>query len=230
MSSPQKPPDTPLLITVDAYAHSRNTEHAHSTGTLQKTASSEPAEQPNGAARVFRPPDEASPKPLNFSFPAKARVVEDDAASDASSDLFEIESFSTATHSQRSPRVPSQQPRLVSTSSGSTSTTAFFFGRRSVDEGSTTPTITECYEPSEASIEWSVTTAEGHDEAVPGVEEKWKRKGGNGLLVSCRCEKAVSVGPQPVKCGSEGQRGATSPSASHVNAIASGGTVVRLGV
>lgn len=93
-----------------------------------------------------------------------------------------------------------------------------------MDEGSTTPTITECYEPSEASIEWSVTTAEGHDDAVSNgvvVEEKWKRKGGNGLLVSCRSQKAVSVGPQPVKCGSEGQRNATSSLSSHVNVIGS---------
>ncbi|CAJ1917682.1 unnamed protein product [Sphenostylis stenocarpa] len=182
---------------------------------------------PRDSLEVFRPPDEPSPspKPLNFTFPVKARVVEDDAASDASSDLFEIESFSTATQSayRRNSRDSFDE------ASGSTSTTGFFFGRRSVDEGSTTPTITECYEPSEASIEWSVTTAEGHDEAFPGVEEKWKRKGGNGLLVSCRCEKAVSVGPQPVKCGSEGQRGATSPSASHVNAIASGGNSSRIG-
>ncbi|WVZ05118.1 hypothetical protein V8G54_018464 [Vigna mungo] len=184
---------------------------------------------PRDSLEVFRPPDEPSPKPLNFAFPANARVVEDDAASDASSDLFEIESFSTVTQSTFPAAYRRNSRDSFDEASGSTSTTAFFFGRRSVDEGSTTPTITECYEPSEASIEWSVTTAEGHDEAVPGVEEKWKRKGGNGLLVSCRCEKAVSVGPQPVKCGSEGQRSATSPSASHVNAIASGGNSSKIG-
>jgi len=184
---------------------------------------------PRDSLEVFRPPDEPSPKPLNFTFPAKARVVEDDAASDASSDLFEIESFSTATQSTFPAAYRRNSRDSFDEASASTSTTGFFFGRRSVDEGSTTPTITECYEPSEASIEWSVTTAEGHDETVPGVEEKLKRKGGNGLLVSCRCEKAVSVGPQPVKCGSEGQRGATSPSASHVNAIASGGNSSKIG-
>ncbi|KAG5054950.1 hypothetical protein AAZX31_03G103800 [Glycine max] len=197
---------------------------------------------PRESLEVFRPPDEPSPNPspkqLNFPFPAKANVVEDDAASDASSDLFEIESFSTATQStypaayRRNSRDSFDEASATASASASTSTTAtatstatgFFYGRRSMDEGSTTPTITECYEPSEASIEWSVTTAEGHDDAVSNgvvVEEKWKRKGGNGLLVSCRSQKAVSVGPQPVKCGSEGQRNATSSLSSHVNVIGS---------
>ncbi|KAK7396073.1 hypothetical protein VNO78_16818 [Psophocarpus tetragonolobus] len=189
---------------------------------------------PRDSLEVFRPPDEASPKALNFSFPAKARVVEDDAESDASSDLFEIESFSTATQAtypsayRRNSRdsldeasASAAAAAAASASSSTTTATGFFFGRRSMDDGSTTATITECYEPSEASIEWSVTTVEAHDEAVLGMaEEKLKRKGGNGgLLVSCRCEKAVSVGPQPVKCGSEGQRGATS--SAHVNVIGS---------
>ncbi|XP_027351118.1 protein PHYTOCHROME KINASE SUBSTRATE 4-like [Abrus precatorius] len=169
---------------------------------------------PRDSLEVFRPPDDiVEPKPLNFPFPPKslAVVVDDDAASDASSDLFEIESFSTATQST--------YPAVYRRNS-----------RDSMDEGSTTPTITECYEPSEASIEWSVTTVEGHDDAASGVgvggvaaEEKWKRRGGNGLLVSCRCEKAVSVGPQPVKCGSEGQRGATS--STHVNLIVNGNSL-----
>lgn len=85
--------------------------------------------------------------------------------------------------------------------------------------------MTECYEPSEASIEWSVTTAEGYDDSGgrggggAAAAEQWKRRGGNGLLVmSCRGEKAVSVGPQPVKCGEEGQIGATS-AWRHVNGV-----------
>ncbi|KAL2952426.1 hypothetical protein AAZX31_19G110600 [Glycine max] len=186
---------------------------------------------PRESLEVFRPPDEPSPNPspkqLNYPLPAKARVVvEDDAASDASSDLFEIESFSTATQStypaayRRNSRDSFDEAAAAASSTATA--TGFFYGRRSMEEGSTTQTITEWYEPSEASIEWSVTTAEGHDEAISNgvaVEEKWKRKGGNGLLVSCRCEKAVSVGPQPVKCGSEGQRNATS--ASDVNVIGS---------
>jgi len=167
---------------------------------------------PRESLEVFRPPEELTvdAKTLNFQFPPGiSRIVIDDndAASDASSDLFEIESFSTATQSSYSAAVYRRN------------------SRDSFDEGSVTTAMTECYEPSEASIDWSVTTAEGYDESsitaasIGGygggggggggvTAEHWKRKGGNGLLVSCRCEKAVSVGPQPVKC--EGQRGATS--------------------
>lgn len=164
---------------------------------------------PRESLEVFRPPEELTvdAKTLNFQFPPGiSRIVIDDndAASDASSDLFEIESFSTATQSSYSAAVYRRN------------------SRDSFDEGSVTTAMTECYEPSEASIEWSVTTADGYEESsiaaasVAGygsggggvTAEHWKRKGGNGLLVSCRCEKAVNVGPQPVKC--EGQRGATS--------------------
>lgn len=159
---------------------------------------------PRESLEVFQPPDDAAAaadsKPLSFPFPpAKPRDDGDDGASDASSDLFEIESFSTATQS----------------------TCLAAYRRRSRDSFDEETATPECYEPSEASIEWSVTTAEGYgyEESIAGssaatafgggAAEQWKRKGGNGLLVSCRCEKAVSVGPQPVKCG-EGQRGSTS--------------------
>ncbi|CAK8542982.1 unnamed protein product [Lathyrus sativus] len=167
---------------------------------------------PRESLEVFRPPDELNVdmKSLNFPFPPPmSRIIIDDgdAASDASSDLFEIESFSTATQSSYAASAYRRN------------------SRDSFDEGSVTTAMTECYEPSEGSIEWSVTTADGYDESSCSVgggggnggsssgggvpAEHWKRKGGNGgLLVSCRCEKAVSVGPQPVKC--EGQRGATS--------------------
>uniref|UniRef100_A0A803Q440 Uncharacterized protein n=1 Tax=Cannabis sativa TaxID=3483 RepID=A0A803Q440_CANSA len=154
----------------------------------------------------------------------------DDGASDASSDLFEIESFTT------------QQ----TTTTESTTTTAahpsmFLFNRQrrdSLEEAAAMrrfPPISAAlyhpisgltaadygYEPSEASIDWSVTTAEGFDRAsvanaseadfgeyfvatssgqpphVAAVEKNRRRSSGNGLLMSCRCEKAVSVGPGP---------------------------------
>lgn len=81
-------------------------------------------------------------------------IIDDDAASDASSDLFEIESFSVQT----------------------TSTNAVIYRRRdSLDEASNnrllfsteesvTSTVTECYEPSEA----SVTIPEGCDRTCVG--------------------------------------------------------------
>ncbi|XP_058750699.1 protein PHYTOCHROME KINASE SUBSTRATE 4 [Vicia villosa] len=185
----------------------------NSTSTTAKLSNGVVLEDPpRESLEVFQPPDElkVDMKSLNFPFPPPmSRIIVDDgdAASDASSDLFEIESFSTATQSSYAAAAYRRN------------------SRDSFDEGSVTTAMTECYEPSEASIEWSVTTADGYDESIysggvgsggsssgtgGGVTaEHWKRKGGNGgLLVSCRCEKAVSVGPQPIKC--EGQRGATS--------------------
>ncbi|XP_059296096.1 protein PHYTOCHROME KINASE SUBSTRATE 4-like [Lycium ferocissimum] len=161
---------------------------------------------------VFQPSRETDQNRLNFPFPgspiSRVTATDDDVASDASSDLFEIESFSTS----------------IATSC------PLYRQRNSLDEPGT-PSIaaTECYAPSEVSIDWSVATAEGFDRAsvtnfsaisefdnvsnmrlfgggsgsttaAPSGGEggKWK---GSGLL-SCRHEKAVNVGPQPVKFGS----------------------------
>ncbi|KAJ8759246.1 hypothetical protein K2173_006766 [Erythroxylum novogranatense] len=214
---------------------------------------------PRDSLEIFRPTeDPVSTKPTSttglhgrqsFTFPASpmSRIIsatDDDMASDASSDLFEIESFSTQTTSNHPMYSINRRDsldeasnfnarRLTVTNGGS------LYCRRSLEE-SMTPSVaaTECYEPSEASIDWSVTTAEGFDrasvtnfsvtasEAAVDVEtsairqrrEAEKNGGGgggkrtkggmiNGGLLSCRCEKAVSVGPQPVKCGGlEGQR------------------------
>lgn len=55
--------------------------------------------------------------------------------------------------------------------------TRFYYGKRSMDNGSTSPMITKCYKLSEVSIEGSVTTVKGHDNTVGNnvvVEEKWK--------------------------------------------------------
>ncbi|CAA3033046.1 Hypothetical predicted protein [Olea europaea subsp. europaea] len=170
---------------------------------------------------------------------SRVAATDDDVGSDASSDLFEIESFSTQTTSYPMYRRrdslddnPTFNARRLVSSNGSEST---FYGRRSLEEPQT-PSIaaTECYAPSEVSVDWSVTTAEGFDRASvtnfsisaseignvaflrQRLEEKngeatcshgtagneAKRKG-NGLL-SCRHEKAVSVGPQPVKLVPDG--------------------------
>ncbi|KAL6009715.1 hypothetical protein ACLOJK_000144 [Asimina triloba] len=175
----------------------------------------------------------------SFTFPASPKGREDDVASDSSSDLFEIESFST----QAASSYPMYRRRdsLDDPSSfegdrryGPSGHGVVPF-RRSLDE-TTSVTPTECYEPSEVSVDWSVTTAEGFDrssvanfsaaaaseyEEMRDVQQQrfgkeaaaaaaaaalaaGKRKG-NGLL-SCRCEKAVSVGPHPVKCGPEQHR------------------------
>ncbi|GER51973.1 phytochrome kinase substrate-related family protein [Striga asiatica] len=90
--------------------------------------------------------------------------TDDDMGSDASSDLFELESFSTQTTSY-----PMYRRR-------DSLDEAQIFGarrlgggdRRIVDEEApATPSVaaTECYAPSEVSVDWSVTTAEGFDRA-----------------------------------------------------------------
>ncbi|KAL2502080.1 Protein PHYTOCHROME KINASE SUBSTRATE 4 [Forsythia ovata] len=171
---------------------------------------------------------------------SRVAATDDDVGSDASSDLFEIESFSTQTTSYPMYRRrdslddnPTFNARRFASPNGTEST---FYGRRSLDEPRT-PSIaaTECYAPSEVSVDWSVTTAEGFDRASvtnfsisaseignvaflrqrleekngeaacshgAGSNDGGKRKG-NGLL-SCRHEKAVSVGPQPVRLMPEG--------------------------
>ncbi|OMP09263.1 hypothetical protein COLO4_05647 [Corchorus olitorius] len=162
-------------------------------------------------------------------------ITDDDVASDTSSDLFEIESFSTSTQSQTQTQNQTQtqttpyqfyhrRDSLDEASSNSSSTA--LNARRAIialaaptnanGNGSSSAsasgfmgcpyspmTMTECYEPSEASIDWSVTTAEGFERGSVGVSEAeeamavvisgaGKKKSGGGLL-SCRCEKAVSV-------------------------------------
>ncbi|KAG8372276.1 hypothetical protein BUALT_Bualt12G0049500 [Buddleja alternifolia] len=157
---------------------------------------------------------------------ARVTNTDDDVGSDASSDLFEIESFSTQTTSY-----PMYRRRDSLDEAPCTFNARRFNGRRSLDEPPT-PSVaaTECYAPSEVSVDWSVTTAEGFDrasvsnfsvsaseignmalmrrrqeESGGGDDGGRVRKGNGGLLMmSCRQEKAVSVGPQPVKCVAEG--------------------------
>ncbi|KAG5245339.1 phytochrome kinase substrate-related family protein [Salix suchowensis] len=194
---------------------------------------------PRMSLEVFRPAEDPIPtKPISDLRQRQSfTVMDDDMASDASSDLFEIESFSTQTTSYAVYRDSLDDAssfnarRLAATHGGN------LYSRQVLDEPRT-PSIapTECYEPSEASIDWSVTTAEGFDRgsvtnfSVSASEADettmmrgreygknsggggGKKRGGNGgLLMSCRCEKAVSVGPHPVKCvPAEGQRVASS--------------------
>ncbi|KAE8702694.1 Detected protein of unknown function [Hibiscus syriacus] len=124
---------------------------------------------PRQSLDVFQPPKKLV---------SRITVADDDVASDTSSDLFEIESLSTTTQRQTT-----------------ASTYQMYNHRDSLDEalhyntirsmpggynnGATgfslgcpySPMVTECYEPSEASIEWSVTTAEGFERGSVGVSE-----------------------------------------------------------
>ncbi|KAL4379429.1 hypothetical protein GQ457_02G025870 [Hibiscus cannabinus] len=158
---------------------------------------------PRDSLEVFRPSDESPSLPVPKKLVSRTTTADDDVGSDTSSDLFEIESFSTTTQSQ-------------------TMSNALYHRRDSLDEASNfnirrsiaasgnssgfscpySPMTNECYEPSEVSIDWSVTTAEGLEEMElrgTAVSNGGKKKSGNGGLLSCRCEKAVSVGPNPVK-------------------------------
>ncbi|KAK1293269.1 Protein PHYTOCHROME KINASE SUBSTRATE 4 [Acorus calamus] len=139
----------------------------------------------------------------SFTFPVSPSkaprglvLADDDAASDSSSDLFEIESFSTtATYRRRD----SLDERLRANLEAAR-------GFANIE------TASVCA-PSEASVEWSVATAEASAAseyaeevrfAVPAEQEKvgGGRRRGNGLL-GCRCEMAVNVGPgpHPVRAG-----------------------------
>lgn len=96
---------------------------------------------------------------------------DEDVLSEASSDLFEIESISMSSH-------------------------PFF-----TIEGSESATATTGYEPSEASVEWSVVTASvanfsmSSDSREQGANtlRKTRRSSGSGLLLGCVSEKAVDV-------------------------------------
>ncbi|KAK4794923.1 hypothetical protein SAY86_012917 [Trapa natans] len=148
--------------------------------------------------------------------------INDDAASDASSDLFEIESFTTQSNSTSFPAAAYGRPRdsldearpRLSSAAAAVEIYGYLDGQSAYDAA------TECgYEPSEVSVTWSVTTAEGtafdhasvtnYSVSASDVEEftriqlrqhrELERSSGGGLLTSCRCEKAVSVGPNPIK-------------------------------
>ncbi|XP_022719847.1 protein PHYTOCHROME KINASE SUBSTRATE 4-like [Durio zibethinus] len=167
---------------------------------------------PRDSLEVFRPSEESSSISVSKKLVSRINIPDDDVGSDTSSDLFEIESFTTTTMSQTT-SYPMYHRR------DSLDDASNFNARRSIAAAGNgsgfgcpyPPMMRECYEPSEASIEWSVTTAEGFDKGSVGVSEAeemtmtahgnggMKKSGGNGGLLSCRCEKAVSVGPNPVK-------------------------------
>ncbi|PKI58934.1 hypothetical protein CRG98_020680 [Punica granatum] len=108
---------------------------------------------------------DAISSPVNPRRRINSVSIDDDIMSDASSDLFEIESFSTQANSTSYPAAYARprdsldeaRPRFSTAASG---------GIYGCLDGPTAvaayDTATECgYEPSEASVMWSVTTAEG---------------------------------------------------------------------
>ncbi|KAG2587858.1 protein PHYTOCHROME KINASE SUBSTRATE 4-like [Panicum virgatum] len=157
--------------------------------------------------------------------PPAAALADEEAMSDASSDLFDLESFAASlsyptTYRGRGSRRNSADDDLPYGSAAAAAAAE--------------PALSECmYPASEASVVWSEVTAEGgaFDAAsvanfssaasacyvddlrytVPESPEagftaamsrsagRKKSGGGGGFRSSCRCEKAVSVGPTPVR-------------------------------
>uniref|UniRef100_A0A6N2LII0 Protein PHYTOCHROME KINASE SUBSTRATE 4 n=1 Tax=Salix viminalis TaxID=40686 RepID=A0A6N2LII0_SALVM len=174
---------------------------------------------PRDSLDVFRPGDDPIPTKSNSDLHRRQSftVIDDGMASDASSDLFEIESFSTQTSYAM---CPNRRDSLDDASSFN-AIGGNLYCRRIMSQG-------------RASIDWSVATAEGFDRgstanlsaSASEVDEMTTRRGREngrndsgggagkkrgGLLMSCRREKAVSVGPRPIKCmATEGQRVASS--------------------
>ncbi|CAM8959551.1 unnamed protein product [Rhodiola kirilowii] len=203
----------------------------------------------NQNSRIVEEPSRTSLEvflPYNHETKTKTKttkLIEDDAASDGSSDLFELESFSNQTtyqmYNNKDFRRDSldeaanfRNPRRLSVIT-STATNGGLYRRNSLEEPET-PSVapTEGYEPSEASIDWSVTTAEGFDRAsVTTCEEMTQREDGGGrrnigsrghglLGLSCRNEKAVLVGhsPGPLRSGTDFVR--SIPGQQHMNSWA----------
>ncbi|PKA66956.1 Protein phytochrome kinase substrate 4 [Apostasia shenzhenica] len=154
-----------------------------------------------------------------YTFPGSPMTrpaAEEDAASDTSADLFEIESLSThMTYRRRdsldelSPSVLFDPKKMAGSAAGISQL------RLIMEEGAAA--ASEGYPPSEVSVQWSVTTAEGfdrasvanfssavsvYDAAVGGGKNKVSAGGG---LLGCRSEKAVCVSePEPVRLGRGG--------------------------
>jgi hypothetical protein len=126
---------------------------------------------------------------IDFSAPSGGTGTYNDTESDASSDLFEIESLTGKANP--------------------------FLARQESDATSGCVTPTTCYEPSEASIEWSVVTASAADfsamsdceelrstsikkgaSAITNAKAETKRaiqRRRSGILLGCKSQKAVQV-------------------------------------
>ncbi|KAL6525552.1 hypothetical protein OROHE_015859 [Orobanche hederae] len=245
-SSPRNPP-RPQRISASGISFSdgaggfsfpilKNPTRAAKPGPRGNMISPVGEDPPRDSPQVFRPLENlvvGARRRLNPGSPvACVASTDDDMGSDASSDLFEIDSFSTQTASYPMYRrrdsldeAPTFNARNFASAVGVNN----LINDGGSQEELPTPSAAavECYPPSEVSIDWSVTTAEGFDrpsissfsasasasevcgasffqqrlkeeaDGNSGDGPGGKRKGnGSGLLLmSCRQEKDVSVGP-----------------------------------
>ncbi|XP_072983397.1 protein PHYTOCHROME KINASE SUBSTRATE 4-like [Typha latifolia] len=211
--SPKKPPfSMEMTQQIVKSRKPANNPSGFSFPVLKPTAKTSKEDPPRDSLEVFHPRDE--PAVLRKSMQRLTFSGDDDVASDASSDLFEIESFSTSYPASYRHRDSLEE----------TSTSRFGAGfRRSVAESA----ASEVYPPSEVSVEWSVTTAEGcfdrnsvanfsssasdfggefrfiqseHDRfAAAMASDGATRRGSSGSMLGCGCEEAVSVRPNSVR-------------------------------
>ncbi|URE43505.1 WUSCHEL-related homeobox, partial [Musa troglodytarum] len=138
-------------------------------------------EPPRTPLEVFRPSKETAVFPFSDHAPIPKPPLDDDAASDASSDLFEIESFSTQTTYRHRDSLDSRDRLLEAPPpTGVSVTTA---------EGLDCASLANFPSAASACGELRFAAAAGG---------RWR---GSGLL-RCRSEKAVSVGPNPVRVSS----------------------------
>ncbi|CAA7033959.1 unnamed protein product [Microthlaspi erraticum] len=171
----------PIRLTIPSNTVTRSTDYAANRESKPPVSNfSFPTLNETVQSPVLNPVSNPIKPVLNLNSSKGVIITDEEAASDASSDLFEIESFSTQ---------PTGRPWAPS---------AADLVRNSIDE-----TATEYgYEPSEASVTWSVTTAEPASAVAAnfsriGLSQPSLAFGGcdkrkTGLL-SCRCEKAVMV-------------------------------------
>ncbi|CAO2203128.1 unnamed protein product [Urochloa humidicola] len=208
-------------------------------------------EPPRVSLEVFRPIDEdsvmlADPPPPAMPFAGRAGLLlppppppavaaaDEEAMSDASSDLFDLESFAASSSYPTTTCYRGRGSRRNSADDDDD----LPYGVVSAAAAAGESALSECmYPASEASVVWSVATAEGGafdaasvanfssaasacyvdddlryvipDESPEGGGGGFtaamsrsagrKKSGGGGFLNSCRCEKAVSVGPTPVR-------------------------------
>ena len=111
-------------------------------------------EPPRDSLEIFRPSDGSITAPHKLG---GAAMGDDDVESETSSDLFEIENFMTQTTTVTAANNYHSFDEIDR---------RFSYFQRSLDESAmeaAAVVAVEGYEPSEASIEWSVTTAEGFD-------------------------------------------------------------------
>ncbi|KAL0346070.1 UNVERIFIED_CONTAM: protein PHYTOCHROME KINASE SUBSTRATE 4 [Sesamum radiatum] len=141
-----------------------------------------------------------------FVNPGSPTARDDDVGSDGSSDLFEIESFSStpttlynAVCNTKDEEDSTYDARKFASSTNGISKIDQYV-RRSVDEAPTpdrSAAAAEGYDKANVSMEIGVLRRRMEE---AGGEDGGKGKGDEHMLKSCRQEKAASVGLPPVKC------------------------------